>query len=115
MSKPRKGVLIYLGAHDGGSLASLVHDFDRVVAFEAQPANIAKLKLQFGHLPHVTIVWAALTDTLEDGWITFHLSSNNVSSSLGTFKSDWLVDHKDLVMTNDIRVPSMNLRRYWYV
>jgi FkbM family methyltransferase len=109
MSKER--VLVYLGAYEGNSLASLVGKFDRIYAFEANPDTVEKLKQRFADVQHVTIVWGAVSE--EEGWITFNVSSYDGASSMGNFNADFLKDRTDgLHMNQSIRVPSINLNKF---
>jgi FkbM family methyltransferase len=101
--------LLYLGAHQGGGLARLVNSFDRVIAFEANPAHCAVLASRF---PSVELVGAAVC--VDDGEVPFHISSNDGgSSSLGEFDEAWLAPRTDaLRMTRTITVPGVNLHRF---
>jgi FkbM family methyltransferase len=98
--------LLYLGAHQGGSLAEMAGAFQRVIAFEANPRNCDILRAR---LPQVEVVHAAVCETA--GTVAFNLSSNDgASSSLGTFRQEWLALRTDgLAMAERIVVPSVNL------
>lgn len=98
--------LLYLGAHQGGGLAAVAGDFDRVVAFEADPGHCDVLRRKF---PGVEVVHAAVCE--EAGPIAFNVASNaGASSSLGMFDDAWLAPRTDgIAMTRSIIVAGVNL------
>jgi FkbM family methyltransferase len=98
--------LVYLGAHKGGGLATVVGAFDRVVAFEADPRYCQVLRRRF---PGIEVVHAAVCERA--GPIAFNVASNaGASSSLGVFDEAWLAPRTDVItMTRTINVPGVNL------
>lgn len=58
----RRGVMLDIGAHHGGSLARFADDGWSVHAFEPDPANRARLESAFGGRPNVTINPVAVSD-----------------------------------------------------
>ena len=91
----------------------MLHNFDRIYAFEANPDSVTRLKQRFSDAGHLQIIWGAVTDTEEGGWATFNVSSYDGASSMGQFDPAFLKDRTDgLQMTQSVHVPTINLNKF---
>jgi FkbM family methyltransferase len=73
-------VLVYAGAHLGGSLSTHLRDFDRVIAFEANPWFCEHLIETYGHHENLTVVNGALCE-IHGTPVSFYISKNGGDSS----------------------------------
>ena len=72
--------LVYVGANVGLSLQRVVHEFDKVFAFEPDPEIFESLTRRCQKYPWVQTINAACAE--EDGTAKFYVYPNRVSSSL---------------------------------
>ena len=81
----RRGVMIDVGAHFGGSLAPFVSSGWVVLAFEPDKRNRAVLQTAFGHRENIRIDPRAVTDTRRENVTLFRSSLSTGISSLAAF------------------------------
>lgn len=93
--------LIYCGVNRGGTFWSLCPKYDLVLGFEAQP-NLHELLVSHNRFQHVEIINAAVWN--EDGEKDFFVTTNEVSSSLGTLEDKYFLKF--------IKVKTLNLFNY---
>ena len=105
--KGRKKLLIYVGVNHGSSLMTLLHRYDKVYAFEADPRLAAAAVQKFKRLPHVHIMHAAVTDY--DGEIDFFANDNDATSSLSKLKENSMLRFNANMKYQAITVPAVNL------
>src|SRR5688572_28867922 len=98
-----KGVLIYVGAVAGGELLSLIDKYDKILAVQALSSEAVALKQSLSAFPHVQVVHGAVTRS-DKTVATLHVASNALSSSIGTFRDEWL-DGRGLKMVLSEQVP----------
>lgn len=109
MSKNR--VLVYAGAHLGGSLSQHLRNFDLIFAFEANPLFCEQLKSKFTKHKNLNVINAALCKTHGEK-VEFNISSNNGDSSslLSPNKQNCLYEAIKPCMK--ISVDGLNLRMF---
>lgn len=73
-------VLVYAGAHLGGSLSQYLNSFDTIFAFEANPWFCEHLKSKFLQYKNLHVVNAALCNVHRQK-VVFNISKNNGDSS----------------------------------
>ena len=76
----RRGVLVDVGAHEGGSLSSFADDGWTVLAFEPDPHNRKKLHERFGAAANVAIDPRAVADHAATG-VSFYRSEQSTGIS----------------------------------
>ena len=72
--------LIYIGAHQGNSLANYVNSYDVIYAFEANPNFCRILQQRFINNKNVKIINAAICEK-HNTFVEFNISTNNGDSS----------------------------------
>lgn len=87
-------ILLYLGANLGNSLSRLVHLYDKIYAFEANPYLIPVLNQRFHNCPHVEIIHGALT-TEHGKEVDFYLIRNESHGDRQTFEASSLGEMSD--------------------
>lgn len=109
--KPRKDVLVIIGAEPWGELAILHAGYRDCYVFEANPSRYERLVKRYGGRKNIHLHHCAVADY--NGEISFNISSNNdgASSSVGTFNEEWLqtLPGMDVRMVETITVPCINL------
>ena len=108
--KGRKKLLIYVGVNHGSSLMTLLHRYDKIYAFEAEPRLAAAAAQKFKRLPHVHIIHAAVTD--HDGEINFFVNETDATSSLSKLKEDATLRFNANMKYQTITVPAVNLMNF---
>ncbi len=87
----KQSTMLYIGAHDGSSLAWYLHVFDKVYAFDADIENIKKLNEKFKNASNLIITHGALVSSdYKNKTVTFNICNESACSSLGVFNKDWL-------------------------
>jgi FkbM family methyltransferase len=110
--RPKRGVLVYIGAHRGTSLGSLFRRYRTCYAFEPNPQLFRSLQERFGRHPNVRLINAAVAE--RDGEVQLNVSSNDgASSSLGHFDKNFEA-YKDgnIKVVGQITVQSVNLMNF---
>jgi len=107
--KKRKGILVYLGVHQGRSFSSIFQRYEACYGFEANPEFCEKLQEDYKRYSNVHIYNVAVAK--EKGEIEFNISSNDGdSSSIGNFDENWF--NKHIKMVDKIKIPSINLLEF---
>ena len=113
-------ILLYLGANLGNSLSQIVHLYDKVYAFEANPNLIPILNQRFQHVPHIEIIQGALSNE-HDTEVNFYLQLNEdqgdrqmfESSSLGELCDYYREKSKNKLTTHSVvKVKTINLATF---
>jgi len=101
-------ILLYVGAYRGGSVLSIINDFDTAYLFEPNPELYEELKVTFKNYDNVTIINAAASYN-HNGEIPFYISKNNGESS-SIYKPNPSSPYYDLIQTvKTINVKTINL------
>lgn len=105
----RKGVLVYLGMHQGREFDLIFKSYRECYGFEANPKLFAILQDKYRDHPHVKLFNYAVAAAA--GQVSFNISSNQgASSSLGTFDEQWWnFSSGEVKIVETITVPSINL------
>lgn len=101
------GILLYVGAIEGGDLSNLLNQFDRILVVQAHPDEAQKLKSAYPS--KVEVIHGAAT-MKHGGTTKLHVASNIHSSSLGPFNPQW-AKNRNISITHSIDVPSVNLHQ----
>lgn len=102
--------LVYVGANTGTSLWSMVQNYDKVYAFEADPEIFSTLKKRFQQFEWVTLVNAACSES--KGKSKFYITPNRVSSSLGVVSTSTHDEDHPQRQYKEIEVDTINLCEY---
>jgi FkbM family methyltransferase len=100
--------LLYVGAHQGNSLANFVKDYDHIFAFEANPNFCNILNYRFLKNSNVKIINAAICEK-HNSFIEFNISKNNGDSS-SILQANVLNElYESISPKEKIKVPTINL------
>lgn len=99
--------LIYLGTHKGGSLSRMINQYDLIYGFEAIPEIYKSVNDRFKRYSHIKIFNYAVSD--KNGEAEFNVSSNLVSSSLGSWEPK---PYANFSMDKTIKVKTINLNDF---
>lgn len=101
-------VLVYAGAHLGGSLSQHLNDFDVIFAFEANPWFCEHLTSRFSQYKNLHVVNAALCNAHRQK-VLFNISRNNGDSSslLSANKENSL--YEAILPSTQVMVEGINL------
>jgi FkbM family methyltransferase len=107
----RRGTLVYIGVHRGGSFDQIFRKYAMCHAFEPNPDLFAKLVRKYGHQSNVRLINAAVAQ--QNGEVTLNISSNDAaSSSLGNFDERYDGYRSGIRMVTQVKVRSVNLLDY---
>ena len=98
----RPSTLVYVGAHLGGTLATIYYRYDIVYAFEPDPITFRYLERDFSGAPGVTLVNAACAQ--EDGVAEFHLFNYRQSSSLSIGNPAYLQEDSQAITVKTVNL-----------
>lgn len=104
-------ILIYAGAHLGGSLSRHLNDYDLIFAFEANPLFCDQMVYRFSQHKNLNIINAALCKSHGEK-VEFNISSNNGDSSSLLFPNKQNSLYEAIKPCMKISVDGVNLRMF---
>lgn len=104
--------LIYVGAHQGNSLANFVNLYNKIYAFEANPHFCKILKQRFQNNSNVEIINAAICEKHND-FLEFNISKNNGDSSSILEANPDNELYFDIIAKEKVKVPTVNLCNFF--
>jgi FkbM family methyltransferase len=103
--KPKKELLIYLGINRGMNLDRIYWKYKKIIGIEADPEIYKFLQIKYKNKLQIELIHGAAAS--KDGFLKLNIAGNDgQSSSLGTFKKDFLFN---TTMQKQVVVPSYNI------
>jgi len=103
--------LIYVGAHQGNSLANFVNEYEQIFAFEANPYFCEILKHRFIANKNVNIINAAVCEKHNET-VTFNISKNSGDSSSILEPNPENELFSSIETAQKLKVPTVNLYNF---